>query len=286
MDEYGFARNMNRLVAARTPFSVATVVGVEGSSLGKPGFKMIISGDQEVAFGTLGGACPDGPIVEVALETMETGEPRLVKVYLEDVESAVRGTVTSQTRDEIHVETNCGGVMEIYVEPYLPPDRLILVAEGGRDPLEDHLVELGKLLDMEVVVIDHKPVLESQPDVLIEDMEFDLSEFDWAKRDSVVVLTKGARDVNVLAALAEAPVRYVGLLASRDRIAHAMKALADLGVDQAFLRRLRTPIGIDMGATTPGELALSIMAEVVATKYGRRLPGKGSKTKAPKAAPG
>ncbi|MEE9164122.1 MAG: XdhC family protein [Thermoplasmata archaeon] len=285
MDEYGFARNLEHLVGDRKPFAVATVVGVEGSSLGKPGFKMIISGDQEVAFGTLGGACPDGPIVQVAVETMESGEPRLIKVFLEDVESAVRGTVTSQTRDEIHVETNCGGVMEIYVEPYLPPDRLILVAEGGRDPLENHLVDLGKLLGMEVVVIDHKPVLESRPDVLIEEMDYDLGEFDWTERDSVVVLTKGGRDIPVLAALAEAPVRYVGLLASRDRIAHDMKELADLGVAQAFLRRLRTPIGIDMGATTPGELALSIMAEVVATKYGRRLPGKASKTKAPKAAP-
>ncbi|MFQ6012060.1 MAG: XdhC family protein [Thermoplasmata archaeon] len=284
MDEYGFARSLNRLVAAREPFSVATVVDVKGSSLGKPGFKMIISGDQEVAFGTLGGACPDGPIVQVAVETMETGEPRLVKVFLEDVESAVRGTVTSQTRDEIHVETNCGGVMEIYVEPYLPPDRLILVAEGGRDPLEDHLVELGKLLDMEVVVIDHKPVLENQPDVLIEERDYDLADFAWAERDSVVVLTKGARDVPVLAALSRAPVRYVGLLASSDRIAQDMKELAGLGVEQAFLRRLRAPIGVDMGATTPAELALSIMADVVATKYGRRLPGKGSKTEAPKAA--
>ncbi|MFQ5986461.1 MAG: XdhC family protein, partial [Thermoplasmata archaeon] len=209
---------------------------------------------------------------------------RLVKVFLEDVESAVRGTVTSQTRDEIHVETNCGGVMEIYVEPYLPPDRLILVAEGGRDPLEEHLVELGKLLDMEVVVIDHKPVLESEPDVLIEDADYDLDGFDWAERDSVVVLTKGARDIQVLAALAQAPVRYVGLLASRDRIAHDMKELGDLGVDQAFLSRLRAPIGLDMGATTPAELALSIMAEVVGTKYGRRLPRKGSGTKAQKAA--
>ncbi|MDX1534738.1 MAG: XdhC family protein, partial [Thermoplasmata archaeon] len=241
---------------------------------------------REVPFGTLGGACPDGPIVQVALETLESGEPRLIKVFLEDVESAVRGTVRSQTRDEIHVETNCGGVMEIYVEPYLPPDRLILVAEGGRDPLEDHLVDLGKLLDMEVVVIDHKPVLESKPDVLIEEMDYDLREFEWNKRDSVVVLTKGGRDLPVLAALAGAPVRYVGLLASRDRIAHDMKELADLGVDQAFLRRLRTPIGLDTGATTPGELALSIMAEVVATKYGRRLPrkGSGSKSKASKAA--
>lgn len=172
--------------------------------------------------------------------------------------------------------------MEIYVEPYLPPDRLVIVAEGGRDPLENHLIDLGKLVDMEVVVIDHKPVLESKPDVLIDDVNYDLTGFPWVERDSVVLLTKGARDVEVLTILAESPVRYVGLLASGDRIAHTKKELEDRGVNKAFLGRLRAPVGVDLGATTPGELALSIMAEIVATKYGRRLPGKGELKKAPK----
>ncbi len=284
MDEFGFARNLSRLADKRRPFSVATVVRTSGSSLGKPGFKMVIDHDGEVVYGTLGGACPDGPIVEVARETMDTGEPRLVKVFLDDVETAVEGTVKSRTRDEIHVETNCGGMMEIYVDPYLPPDRLIVVGEGGRDPLKDYLIKMGKLLGVEVVVIDHKPVLSSQPDVLIDEMDYDVGQFSFSERDSVVLLTKGAQDVEYLTTLSQAEVRYVGLLASRKRITQNLKELRSKGVSEAFLKRLRAPIGLDIGAISPAELAISILAEVVATKHGRQFPRKGRMVKTSKAA--
>ncbi|MFQ5838555.1 MAG: XdhC family protein [Thermoplasmata archaeon] len=282
MNEFGFARVLGQLTDERKPFSVATVVRITGSSLGKPGFKMIISHDLRIVHGTLGGACPDGPIVEVAREAMETGEPRLVKVFLQDVESAVRATVTSQSGDEIHVETNCGGMMEIYVEPYLPPDRLIILGDGGRDPVEDNLVRLGRLLNFEVVVIDHKPVLENDPDVLIDELDYDLGEFTFNKRDSVVLLTKGSRDGELLTTLSKASVRYVGLMASSRRVEQMRKELEGKGIDKAFLEALHAPIGLDIGATTPGELAVSILAEVVATKYGRKLPRKGQPGKAAK----
>jgi xanthine dehydrogenase accessory factor len=278
MNDMGFARVLGRMAEERRPFSVATVVRISGSSLGKPGFKMVIDHDGRIAYGTLGGACPDGPIVQVAQEVMETGEPRLVRVYLEDVESAVKATVTSQSRDEIHVETNCGGMMEIYVEPYLPPDRLIVVGEGGRDPVEDQLVQLGRTLNFEVVVIDHKPVLSSEPDVLIDEVDFDLGRFEFGERDSVVLLTRGSHDVEYLKALSKVKVRYVGLMASRRRVEQTLKELREAGVNSSFLEELRAPIGVDIGAKTPSELVLSIMAEVVATRHGRRLPRKGEVT--------
>jgi xanthine dehydrogenase accessory factor len=283
MNDLGFARVLGKLAEERKPFSVATVVRTVGSSLGKPGFKMVIARDERIVYGTLGGACPDGPIVQVAKEVMETGEPRIVRVYLEDVESAVEATVRSQSRDEIYVETNCGGMMEIYVEPYLPPDRLVIVGEGGRDPVEDHLVQMGKTLGFEVVVIDHKPALSTEPHVLIDELDYDLGRFSFDERDSVVLLTRGAHDVEYLTALSRAKVRYVGLMASKKRVEQLLKELQKAGVDPAFLEGLRAPIGVDIGAKTPSELALSIMAEVVATKYGRRLPRKGE-VKATKAA--
>lgn len=271
----GFARVLGRLAEERKPFSVATVVRTVGSSLGKPGFRMVVSHDLEIVYGTLGGACPDGPIVQMAKEVMETGKPRLVRVYLEDVASAVEATVKSQSRDEIHVETNCGGMMEIYVEPFLPPDRLIIIGEGGRDPVEDHLVQMAKTLGFEVVVIDHRPVLSTEPHVLIDEMDYDLRRFDFDERDSVVLLTRGAHDMEYLTSLSKAKVRYVGLMASKKRVEQTLKELEEAGVDPSFLKELRAPIGVDIGARTPSELALSILAEVVATKYGRRLPRKG-----------
>ncbi|MDV3244719.1 MAG: XdhC family protein [Nitrososphaerales archaeon] len=253
---------------------MATVVKTEGSSLGKPGFKVIISKEGEVLYGSLGGVCPEAAIVATAKKTMTTGQPKSVKVYLEDVESSVEGVVKSQNEDEIHVETNCGGTMEIYVEPYLPQERLVIVGQGGKDDVEDALLKLAKLLELEVIVIDHSPVLSAEPDELIKDSNFDLAMFRFYESDSVVVLTKGARDIETLSALSKFKLRYVGLMASKQRAIDDLNELRKKGVGQGFADSIRTPIGADLGSISPSEIALSILAEVVAVKYGKPIPAR------------
>jgi xanthine dehydrogenase accessory factor len=274
MKQAEFAKVMNELVSGGEPFAVATVVKTEGSSLGKPGFKVIISGAGEVLNGSLGGACPDSVIVPMARRTMRTGSPRTVKVFLENVEDAVGAVLKSQSDDEIHVETNCGGVMEVYIEPYLPPQRLVVIGQGGKDEVEDALVKLGKSLDFEVVVIDHSPVLSEEPDQLLNDLDFPIDSFGFSDSDSVVVLTKGERDVETLQALSKFKLRYLGLLASRQRVKDNIGKLREKGVKEEFISALRAPVGADIGAVTSAEIALSIMAEVVAEKYGKSIPRK------------
>ena len=269
-----FARLISSLVGRREPFALATVVKTEGSSLGKPGFKIMVSKEGEVLYGSLGGVCPESALIATAKKTIATGVPRTVKVYLEDVESAVAGVVKSQTDDEIHVETNCGGTMEIYVEPYLPQQRLILIGQGGKDDIEEALVKMGKMLDFEVVVIDHSPMLAEEPDELIKDLQYDISKFKFHDSDSVVVLTKGARDVETLATLSKFKLRYVGLMASRQRASDDLEELRKKGADRKWVETVRTPIGVDMGSITPSEIALSIMAEIVSTKYGKTMPSR------------
>ena len=114
-----YAKTLDSLMNKGTPFAVATTVKTEGSSLGKAGFKVIISGAGEILYGTLGGACPESAISSVARETVATGVPKTVRVFLESTENAVGASLASRNKDEIHVEANCGGTMEIYVEPYL-----------------------------------------------------------------------------------------------------------------------------------------------------------------------
>ena len=247
------------------PFAVATVVKTEGASIGKPGFKLIISSTGEVLYGTLGGACPESAVVPYAKKTIRTGLPKTIKVYLESVEDSVGAVLKSQGEDEVHVETNCGGNMELYIEPYLPTQRLVIIGQGGKDDVEDALVSLGKALDFEVVVIDHSPVLTEQPDQVARDMEG----FAFSDSDSVIVLTKGARDVETLEALSKFKLRYVGLMASAQRAKDNLAQLKKDGVPEAFLSSLRTPVGLDIGAITPTEIALSIIAEVVADRYGK-----------------
>lgn len=272
-----YTERLAALASRRDAFAVATVTKTEGSTLAKPGFKILISSRGEVVRGTLGGGCPEGPICEIAARAMTDGHPRLVRVHLVDAKEAVAGTVTASSEDEIYVETDCGGTLEVFVEPMMPTERVVLIGQGGRDDIEDALVHQAKALGFEVVVVDPTPDLREAPDVLLRADGIDSSALPIAERDSVVVLTKGERDVAVLEGLSKTKARFVGLLASRRRLQKDLDELAKRGVSAEFLRRLHAPIGLDIGAKTPSELALAIMADVVATKYGRDVPHKPSK---------
>jgi len=250
------------------------VTKTEGSTLAKPGFKILISGRGDVVRGTLGGGCPEGPICEVALRAMLDGSPRVVRVHLVDAVKAVAGTMRESSEDEIYVETDCGGTLEVFVEPMLPTERVILVGQGGRDDVEDALVHQAKALGFEVVVVDPMPDLREAPDAIVKSAVVDPKTIPIGNRDSIVVLTKGERDVDILESLSKTNARFVGLLASRRRLRKDMEELERRGVPQPFLSRLHAPIGLDIGARTPPELALAIMADVLATKYGRDVPHK------------
>lgn len=267
-----FTRFVDQLAEKGQPFVVATVVRTEGSSLGKPGFKAVVSREGRILFGTIGGVCPESAVAAMAQDALRTGKAKVVKVHLEDARSALDGTLRPHSPDEVYVETNCGGTMEIYVEPYLPASRLVLVGQGGKDDIEDGLVRLGKTLGYETVVIDHLPVLTEEPDELITDLDYDLSKFEFRESDSVVVLTKGERDVATLEALSKAGVMFVGLLASMQRASEDVEKLRARGVSEGFIESLHSPVGLDIGAVTAEEVTVSIMADVVSTQRGRHVP--------------
>ncbi len=269
-----YASRLADLASRREPFAVATVTKTEGSTLAKVGFKILISKGGDVVGGTLGGGCPEGPIVEVALHAMRDGTPQLVRVHLVDAAQAVAGTLGNPRPGEIYVETNCGGTLEVYIEPMMPTERMVLIGQGGKDDIEDALVRLGKELGFEVVVVDPVPTLREKPDVLLETAEIDPKALPLGDRDYVVVLTKGERDVSVLEALSRTRPRFVGLLASRHRLKKNLEELRARGVPEQFLASLHAPVGLDIGAITPYELALAIVGEIVATKHGKDVPHK------------
>ncbi|MEM0134803.1 MAG: XdhC family protein [Thermoplasmatales archaeon] len=265
MNNWEFPQIISGLVNKGEQFVIATVVRVSGSSLGKPGFKEVISSDGNVIYGTLGGACPDSAIVEKAMEVLKTGSARTIKVFLEDARETLVG-MARNVDDEIHVETNCGGVMDVYLEPYKRNERLVIIGQGGRDEIEDSLVSLAKSIGISVTVIDPNPILDSKPDEIVDSVNFPIADFNFREDDFVVVLTKGARDIQVLEAVSKYRVKYVGLLASKKRIKADIDSLEERGVSKEFLESLHAPIGLDIGAVTPREISFSIISEIISVR--------------------
>lgn len=263
MKPQDFPKVLSELTESRKPFAVATIINVDGSTLGKPGFKIIISSDENIPYGTLGGACPESALLPHAKEVMKTGKPKMVKVFLEEAKDAVLSMNRTIPENEIHVETFCGGVMDIFIEPYNPAQRLVLIGQGGKDDVQDSIIKQAKILGYEVILLDHAPVLNNEPDEVLREIKDDLSDFELFESDSVVVLTKGARDIPLLTALSGKKLRYVGLMASKNRVRADKEQLAANGVSQEFLNGLYAPIGLDIGAVTPDEIAISIMGQIV-----------------------
>lgn len=143
------------------------------------------------------------------------------------------------------------------------PDRLVLVSEGGPDEVEDALVRIAKALDFEVIVVSPDPQLTEPPDRLVLAAKPDPGELALSARDSVVLLTRGDRDVEILRSLAGTPLRFVGLWSDGERAERNRAELAAQGVSPEFLARLHAPAAGDSRFRAPSEIALAILSEVV-----------------------
>lgn len=284
MNDLEFLTAVAELASKGKQFALATVVKTEGSTLAKPGFKIIVDEEGNVVAGTLGGGCPEGPIVEVALQAIRQKAPRLVRVHLVDAgKSLLEACATTKlSEDEIYVETNCGGNMEIFVDPYTKRDRLVVISDGGRDDVASWLAKLGRQLGFEVHVIDPTGMVEGGDK--LHQLE-DPSKFEFEPEDYVVAVTRGRLDVPSLEALSKVKCRFVGFMASRQRIQETFAKLRAKGVSEEFLSSIHAPVGADIGGVTPQEIALSILADVVAVKRGKHVPHKYGSAKAPSPTP-
>jgi xanthine dehydrogenase accessory factor len=231
------------LERAGEPFALATVVRCEAPTSAKPGAKALVREDGSVR-GWVGGACAEPVVVREALEALRDGKPRLIGLYGEGVRAPGR----TEGLLEYGMTCHSGGTLEIYVEPYLPKPMLLLVGHG---PVIETLATLGRAADFAVVALapDALPVeLERQPVVA---------------RASIVVATHADADEEVLDRVLRTDAGYVSLVASRRRAAVILERLEQRGVPAERRGRLKAPAGLDIGAVTPEEIAVSILAEII-----------------------
>jgi xanthine dehydrogenase accessory factor len=243
--------------------ALATVVGGEKGSPGKTGFRMLVYPDGKIS-GTVGGGLLEAKVREEALRCISDKKTRLLELALDDESAESIGVL-------------CGGQVKIFIEPIHGPSTLYVFGGGH---IAVPLVQFAKTLEFAVVVVDDRQDFASKERFPQAD-EVKVGEFgnvtrsmDFSEGDCVVIITRGhAHDEVVLKeCLSKARLPgYIGMIGSRDKIARTYSNLRDQGISRELLAKVRAPIGLDMGARTPAEIALSIIAEIIAYRYGRSL---------------
>jgi len=232
------------------PFALATVVRCERPTSAKPGAKALIRTDGRVS-GWVGGACAEPVVTREALASLRDGQPRLVVLVGEG------GRDPARTEGLVHYPMTChsGGTLEIYVEPFLPKALLVLVGHG---PVIETLATLAESAGYGVATLPGDAIGAALRGLAL------------GPDSSVVVATHGELDEDALAQVLATPAGYVSLVASRKRAASILATLHDRGVPQERLARLKAPAGLDIGAVSPEEIAVSILAEIIHVRHSRK----------------
>jgi xanthine dehydrogenase accessory factor len=240
---------------------VATVVAVRRPTSARPGARGIVHPDGSIE-GWVGGSCAQPVVVREALRALSDGQPRLLRISKELPSDSRRG---DGVVDEV-MTCHSGGTLEIYVEPQLPAPALWV---AGATPIAGALVALGAAAGFRVTVIDPIADAEAFPAAVTIVREADLPAIEPGASPYVVVATQGQWDEEAVAAALGRDVAYVGLVASPTRAATVRAYVRDEGVPEERLAALRAPAGLDLGAETAEEIALSILAEVIQVRRGR-----------------
>jgi len=238
--------------AAEVPFAVATVIKITGSVSAKPGAKSIIDSKGQTVFGWVGGGCAEEAVREASLESMRDGQTRIVPLDLDD--------------EILGVGMPCGGTMEVYVEPYMPRPELMIVGHGR---IAEVLAQLAHTVHFSITVNDSVATSETYPmaeRLITSDLDF--SKMEIGPQTYVVVVTQHKGDQHSIKKALEGNGPYIGLVASTKRAKLVFKYLLDEGVGPEELKRVHSPAGLDFAGTTPEEIALSIVGEMVTIRRG------------------
>lgn len=258
------------LVRAGRRGALVTIIETVGSTPRKAGAKMLVDEDGGIT-GTVGGGCVEADLFALAREVMRTG-----RVVTREID------LTARAADEN--DMLCGGKLKVLIEPVAGDERLVILGAGH---ISRALVAMGRGLDFHVTVTDDRPQFanaERFPDaqrILVAPFEEQFDQLAIDARTSVVIVTRGhSHDELCMERALRTPARYIGLVGSRTKVAVFRARLREKGFSEEDLDRVVCPCGLDIGAETPEEIAVSILGELIARRRGGGTRGRDASSKA------
>jgi xanthine dehydrogenase accessory factor len=239
------------------PVALVTVVRTHGAAPCSPGAKLLVRASGTLS-GTLGGAATDGRIRADALRALESGEPAMLTYHLDPDSGESVGS--------------CGATLEVFIEPLRPEPRLLVAGSGY---VAQALARLAVPLGWRVTLLDDRTEfvrsaqLPEGVETLIGEMAAYLTERRPDPMTAIVIVTRGHRaDEEVLRAALDTAAGYVGMIGSVSKVRAIFRHLLRDGLTEETLTRVHAPIGLDLRAETPDEIALSIAAELLLWRHG------------------
>lgn len=236
--------------------AVATIVNVRGSIPSFRTAKMLVRDDGSIV-GTIGGGCVEADVWQAAREVMESEKPRTLTFDLNQDPKYDTGLV-------------CGGTLEVFVEPVLPPALLYVFGAGH---VAFNLCRVAATAGFDVVVIDDRSSYASKDrfpaahEVHALDFDQAMKTFDPNESSYLVIVTRGHHDdMRILRWAVQTRARYVGMIGSKRKVIEISRTLQAEGVPAHLFDRVHAPVGLDIGAITPEEIAVAITAELIAVR--------------------
>ncbi len=236
--------------------AVATIVNARGSIPSFKSAKMLVRDDGSIA-GTIGGGCVEAEVWQAAREVIASEKTRTLSFNLNQDPKYDTGLV-------------CGGTLEIFIEPVLPTP-LLYIFGAGHVSLE--LYKAARNAGFDVIVTDDRDTYANHErfpearEVIAEDFDKALAEMSPSESAYIVIATRGHRDdMRVLRWAVQTPARYIGMIGSRRKALTVYRELVKEGLAPELFDRVHSPVGLDIGAVTPEEIAISIMAELIAER--------------------
>ncbi|MBU4228116.1 XdhC/CoxI family protein [bacterium] len=231
-----------------------TVVETKGSTPREVGAKMVVGKDGLIT-GTIGGGITEAKVIEEVKQALKEGKGKLITYHLTKEQAAL---------DEGAI---CGGEMKVFIDVIQPKEEVLIFGAGH---IAVYVSKLMKMIGFKVTVIDdreefaNKERFPESDEIIIESIDKALQHIKITPSTYIIIVTRGhLQDQEVLASVIESDAAYLGMIGSRKKNATVFQYLEEQGVSAQELKKVHAPIGIDIGAQTPEEIAVSIIAEII-----------------------